>query len=214
MRKLLSPTVGLFIALWLVLLIGGRSRFFQDPGTFWHTVVGEQILGSRGFFDTDQFTFTFAGERWIPHQWLGECIMALVHRLDGLDSLLLLAVTLLAGMFAALGSRLIRIGGLHPSLAVVLVALAVAASSGHFHIRPHLATILYFAITFAAFNDVEAERNSIARLIWLIPLFLVWCNTHGGVLGGMATLVVALLGWTIAWKIGWVSPFGAGNKLL
>ncbi len=215
MRKLFSPTptVGLFIALWLILLIGGRSKFFQDPGTFWHTVVGEQILGSKGFFDKDEFSFTFAGKRWIPHQWLGECIMALVHRIDGLDSLLLLAATLLAATFALLGRRLMSIGGLHPTLAVVLVALAVGASSGHFHVRPHLATIVCFAITCALLNDVEAERATINRLFWLIPLFLVWTNCHGGVLGGMVTLLVAGLGWLLTWMIGWDSPFQGSKQV-
>src|SRR5580658_9602699 len=88
-QNLFPPATILFLALWLVLLVGGQSRFFRDPGTFWHTVVGQQILTSRGFFDTDQFTFTFAGKTWVPHQWLGECLMAAIHAVDGFDSLLL-----------------------------------------------------------------------------------------------------------------------------
>src|SRR5271165_2021830 len=114
-RSFFPPATLIFLSLWFVLLFGGRSRFFQDPGTFWHTVVGDQILTTRGFFDTDEFTFTFAGKPWIPHQWLGECLMALVHRVDRFDSLLLVSVTVVAGLFTWLGARLIR-SGLHPSL--------------------------------------------------------------------------------------------------
>jgi hypothetical protein len=212
-RAFFKPGTILFLALWLVLLVGGQSRFFRDPGTFWHTVVGQQILTSRGFFDTDEFTFTFAGKTWIAHNWLGECTMAIVHGIDGFDSLLLATATLLASVFTWLGVRLMRCG-LHPSLAMVVVALAVAASSGHFHVRTHLATIAGFAVMMAFFCDFEAGRIGLRRLAWLIPIFWVWCNMHGGALGGLATFAIAVAGWTLAWKIGWKSPVASYRQAL
>jgi hypothetical protein len=199
-----APGLLLFLGLWLFLLAGGRASFFRDPGTFWHAVVGEKIL-TGGFFDADPFTFTFAGEKWIPHQWLGEVLMALVHRAAGLDGLLAVATGLLAALFAWLAVRLVRTG-LHPVAAVGVVALALAASSSHFHIRPHLATIAGLAITIAAVTDVEAGRISLRRLAWLIPLYLVWSNTHGGTLGGLATLGRAGAGWVLARLLGRPSP--------
>src|SRR5438477_11622618 len=72
LRGFWRAETGLFFALWLLLLVGGRSRLFRDPGTFWHTVVGEQIISTGEFRDTDSFSYTFAGQHWIPHQWLGE----------------------------------------------------------------------------------------------------------------------------------------------
>jgi hypothetical protein len=204
-RAFFRPATLLFLALWLVLLAGGQSRFFRDPGTFWHTVVGDQILHSRGFFDTDDFTFTFRGKTWVPHQWLGECAMAALHAIDGFDSLLLATATLLAALFTWLGVRLMRCG-LHPSIAAVMVALAVAASSGHFHVRPHLATIAGFAVTMAFLADFEAKRIGPGRLALLIPVYLVWSNMHGGVIGGLATFAFAAAGWTLLWRLGWESP--------
>src|SRR3954453_23114871 len=95
MKRYLGPPTWLFLGVWLVLLIGGRSRFFQDPGTFWHVSVGDRII-DVGFFDTDPYTFTFAGKPWIPHQWLGECTMAVLNHVGGFDTLLLATATLLA----------------------------------------------------------------------------------------------------------------------
>ena len=203
-RSFVKPPTLLFLALWLILLAGGRSRFFQDSDTFWHTVVGEKII-EDGFFDTDPYSFTRQGQTWIPHQWLGEVLMANAHAIGGLDTLLLGTATLLAGLFTWLGVRLMRCG-LHPSLAAVLVALAVAASSGHFHIRPHLATMVGFAITMVFLCDFEAKRISLRQMAWLIPVYLVWSNIHGGVLGGLATFALAIFGWSLFWKSGWVSP--------
>src|SRR2546421_12568066 len=88
--------VGVFFALWLLLLVGGRSRLFRDPGTFWHTVVGQRILATHEFPETDSFSYPFGGERWIASEWLGECTLALVHGLGGFDTLLLATATLLS----------------------------------------------------------------------------------------------------------------------
>jgi hypothetical protein len=194
MKRFLQPTTGLFIAIWLVLLISGQSRFFQDPGTFWHVKVGERII-DVGFFDTDPYTFSFPNKPWIPHQWLGECIMYVGHSIGGFDTLLLGTATLLAMVYTGLGMRLLR-AGFHPSVVAVILAFGIAASSGHFHVRPHLATIACMAIFFVFLIDVENGRIPIWRLAYLVPVAWLWSNIHGGVLGGLATFGVAIAGWS------------------
>ena len=201
-----GPGFILFLGFWALLLVGGRSSFLRDPGTFWHTRVGERIL-SDGFFDTDPYTFTCFGQRWIPHQWLGEVAMAAVHLVGGLDALLVVATGLLAALFAWLTVRLLRTG-LHPVACVGLVALALAASSSHFHIRPHLATIVALAVTVALLADVEAGRTHLGRLGWLVPIFLLWTNTHGGMLGGLTTIGLVGAGWCVFRMVGLSSPVG------
>src|SRR5437016_11712522 len=165
------PETGIFLAVWFVLLVGGRSRLFRDPGTFWHTVVGERILSTQEFLDYDPFSYTFGGQPWTPYEWLAECGMALVHRIDGFDSLLLAAVTLVACLFTWVGHRLMR-AGLHWSLTASCLMLLLAASASHLHVRPHLLTIAFLGIAFAALIDFERERISVRRLAWLIPLFV------------------------------------------
>ena len=207
MKRLFGPPTWLFMGVWLVLLVGGRSRFFQDPGTFWHVAVGDRIIES-GFFDTDPYTFTFAGKTWIPHQWLGECTMAILNRVGGFDTLLLATATLLAAVFTGLGVRLLR-AGFHPSLVAVLIACGVAASSGHFHVRPHLTTIAGMAVVFVYLTDVENGRLPLGRLGWLIPVTWLWANAHGGALGGLATIALAIVGWTVNWLVGRTSPIAS-----
>src|SRR5439155_21799657 len=118
-----GPGALAFLGFWVLLLAGGRSNFFRDPGTFWHTRVGERIL-TDGFFDADPYTFTFAGQKWIPHQWLGEVTMAVVHRAGGLDALLVAACGVLAALFAWLTVRFLRTG-LHPVAVALFVGLAL-----------------------------------------------------------------------------------------
>src|SRR5687768_17075087 len=122
----LGPGAVAFLLVWLVLLGAGRTAFFRDPGTFWHTTTGELVL-KDGFVRADPYTFTFAGQWWVPYQWLGEVGMALAHRAGGFDTQLLGAVTLLAAVFAWLAVRLLRTG-LHPIFVGGAVALALAAA--------------------------------------------------------------------------------------
>ena len=199
-----GPGVLLFLGFWLLLLAGGRSSFLRDPGTFWHTRVGEKILDD-GFFDTDPYTFTFSGQRWIPHQWLGEVLMAILHRVGGLDALLVVSTGVLAGLFAWLAVRLLRTG-LHPVACIGFMALTLAAAASHFHIRPHLATIVCLAITAAMLNDFDAGRGRAGRLGWLVPLFLIWTNFHGGMLGGLTTFGLVGIGWCAFRVVGLSSP--------
>src|SRR5262249_15748385 len=69
LKRFWRAETGIFIGIWLGLLIAGRSRLFGDPGTLWHVVVGRQILASGQLPTTDSFTFTHAGQPWIAQQW-------------------------------------------------------------------------------------------------------------------------------------------------
>ncbi len=196
-RRFFRAETVLFLGIWLILLIGARSRLFRDPGTLWHPVVGARILSDRECLRTDPFSFTHQGEPWIAQWWLGECALASVYGLAGLDGLLLATATVLAGLYTWVAHRLIR-AGVHPLLAVFLTACAMLASSYHFHPRPHLLTIVLMGWTFARLCDWEAGRISTGRLFWLVPLFLLWANVHGGMVGGVAMLAICAVGWTIA----------------
>ncbi|QEL20387.1 hypothetical protein [Limnoglobus roseus] len=203
----IGPVPAVFLGFWLLLMVGGRSKLLRDPGTFWHTTVGEKVL-REGFFTGDPFTFTHAGERWVPHQWLGEVVMAVVHTGAGFDGYVLLAASVLAALFTWLTIRLLRTG-LHPVPAILVVLIAFAAGALQFHVRPLLLTMVGMTVVAVALTNYDAGRTSLRRLFWLVPFFVVWTNTHGGMLGGFGTLLLAWLGWSVAKLIGWPTPFSS-----
>src|SRR5262245_24326703 len=129
-----------FLVTWTALLWFGREKMMRDPGTLWHSVVGERMLETGSVVHTDWLSYTEAGRPWIAQQWLAECLMALIHRAAGLDGLLLAAATVIAWFFATLAARLARAGLPWPLVAVALMLVA-GASSYHFMPRPHLATM-------------------------------------------------------------------------
>jgi hypothetical protein len=190
-----------FVILWLVLLAAGREKLFRDPGTFWHLALGEKLLASGELTRHDTFTFTFADRPWLSLQWLGEAAMALAYRAGGWDTLLLLTVTVLAATYTYLACRLMW-AGLHWLPTAVIVIVVIAASSHHFHARPHLASIAFIGVTMACLCDIEAGRASLARLLWLLPVLTLWTNLHGGVLGGLGTVLLAGAGWSLLGMFG------------
>ena len=194
----------MFLGAWAVLLISGRSQLFRDPGTFWHTLTGDRIL-QVGFPRTDWLSFTFAGQPWIAHQWLGEIAMAALHRLGGFDALLVATTAALAWLCAFLFHRLLT-AGTSPLGALVVVALFFVASSHHFHVRPQVISILLFAGLYARLIDYEAGRIPLRGMLILVPLFVLWANTHGAVVGGLASLGFASAGWIVTWALSRPSP--------
>ena len=207
--KWLGPLT--FVVLWLAFQALGE-RFLHDPGFFWHITTGE-ILLHQGFITQDPYTFTFAGTHWIPHQWLGEIGMALVHRIGGFDSVLVCTTAIAAGLIAWLGTRFVRIG-LHPIFALGLLLLALAGTSNHFHVRPLLFTMLAMAWTMNRLIAFEAGRIEWKSLAWFIPVYVIWTNIHGGMLGGLGTFGIALAGWAAFRVIGWPSPIDGPKTFL
>ena len=204
-KKANTFAAAIFTSAWLLLFMAGQSKLFRDPGTFAHTVFGEHILDSGHLIYQDSYSFTRFGEIWIAQQWLGEFIMAVTQRMAGLDGLLVVTVSLIALLYSSLALRIER-SGMNLALGSLILALSLAAGSHHFHVRPHIVTILFMTLTYSKLCDVETGRKSITSLFWLIPVFVIWANIHGGVLGGLFSLLIAAAGWTLACLLGSISP--------
>lgn len=213
MKKFFRPESVVFLTIWVLLILFGRVNLFRDPGTLWHTVLGRQILASHLFPTADVYSFTLHGQPWLDHEWLMECLMALLYGGFGFDGLLLVTAAALAGFYTWIFSRLLR-SGLGLPLASLLLALVLAASAHHFHVRPHVLSLIFLGLTFAWLGDFEAGRKNLRSLFWLWPLFIIWTNSHGAVLAGLGTLGLTLGGWTLLFWFRQDSPIKTLRDLL
>ncbi len=203
-----------FVVLFLLLMVVGRDKLFRDPGVFWHTAFGEKIISGGGIPVVDEHSLTRFGKTWLDLQWLGECGMALAYRIGGWDTLLLLGAITLAAIYAWLAKRFVD-SGLSIVVGGAILAIVLSASSHHFHVRPHLASIAFLGLTVALLVDIESRRKPLKSLLWLTPLFVIWANIHGGVLGGLATLVFVVAGWFVSNPLRRESPLQtAGAKFV
>ena len=123
----------------------------------------------------------------------------------GLNGVVWFTAVVIAAVFAWM-FRLLIVRGANVLVALVLMLLAVSASTIHFLARPHvlswLFTLAWFWILDSSERDCFDERvEQKKQWLWALPLLmLVWVNMHGGFLVGFVLLGVFFL-----------ALFGAGS---
>lgn len=180
----------LFVLLALGVPFGLGMRIANQDGDLGrHLRVGEEILRRGGLFYEDPFSYTMAGQPFVPFEWLSEVLFALAFRLGGMP-----AMAVLTGLVIALTYALVvlflRRQGMDPLLALLVGVLAALVGSIHWLARPHIFTALGAVLTL-----MLLERGTRGRgLLLYVPLFAAWANLHGGFLYGLILIGVYLAG--------------------
>ena len=103
---------------------------------------------------TDPFSSTMQGQPWFAWEWLYDILLGILHRACGLNGVVWLCALLVAAIFVLLLSQLLQRGtGL--LLAIVLMLLALAASTIHLYARPHIVSWLFSLLWFVALERWE-----------------------------------------------------------
>lgn len=181
-----------FCALVTLFAIFQFSENTADPDLWGHITFGQEMLRSGSIPKTEIYSWTARGQPWINHEVLAEIALGAAHSwLGGIGVLLLKIVVGLATFVICL--RLGAAGLTWPARYVVwaLGALAVVEMSFGFAARPQIFTALFLALELALLRGIHA--GSLRWAFALPVLFLVWINTHGGVLAGFGLLVLACL---------------------
>ena len=50
------------------------ARGLVDSDYYWHIAAG-RLLAERGVMSVDPFSYTWEGQPWVMHEWLGELLM-------------------------------------------------------------------------------------------------------------------------------------------
>ena len=190
-----------FLVLWLGLLVAGRSAMFRDPGTFWHVAAGEKMLAAGQVLRHDPFSFTLAGQalggrpmagrvRHGDRPSAGRLGRAAVVDRRPVGRHLRVHRRPASSFRSAHASHLLAAG---PGAAGRFAAVPCPpAGADHRPAEPQLRVV----------GRRRSRPQTARQLWWLVPLFVVWANVHGGVLAGMGTVGLCVLGWWIAWALG------------
>ena len=201
----------------VVLVIAVVSTLLQNPGrasrdsivptidvfegdTWFHILVGQDILKTHTFPTTDSYTFTVNGNESMAFEWLGQILLALTDHLGGLRALTALffvAVSTLVLLLYYYSS--LRCGNSKAAFVVCLPMMVLL--SAFFTLRPQLFGYIFLFLTLIL---IEHFRRGRTWALWLLPpLFVIWVNTHG-------SFVLGLLLLGFYWAAGWVR-FQAGG---
>ena len=185
------------------LLIGavffvGR-KFAVDPDVWWHIKTGDTILSTHRWPITDAYSFTVHGQPWIAGEWLGDVMIALAARLEGLQGLDVLLIVLASAIMLALyGYATLR--SQNSKAGFVAAALLFTLAAPQFTLRPQMLGYLFFILTLIA---LERFRQGKRGAVWLLPaLFVMWVNAHGSFVIGIGAIVVYLLSGVFEFRFG------------
>ncbi len=190
LRYLIPSTGDLVFVLLLLGLTWGTAAplLLRDAGIGWHIRTGQLILSTRSIPHNDPFSSTMQGKPWYAWEWLFDAIVAGFHHLAGLNGVVFFSALVIALTFALVLRRMLTRGA-NLLLSILLLLLAVAASSVHLFARPHVLSWGLTVLWFGMLERFEEDGNTV-NLLWLPVMMLLWVNVHGGFLVGFALLAI------------------------
>lgn len=167
-----------------VLSLAGFTVMLNSDLWF-HLAAGRLILESRAVPLVDSWSFTAAGQPWHNHEWLSDIIYHAWAQAFGVDSLVYWQWGLIVATFLLLFRILARLSGSFP-WSFLLTGFAALVAAPFFDIRPHLYSLLFYAVLL----QQMLLRRSPSRALPL--LFVLWINLHGGAVFGLMVLSLGL----------------------
>ena len=154
----------------------------HDPDTYLHIAAGRWMLAHAALPSADPFSFTQAGARWIPGEWLGETVLAAVYAAVGWGGVVVLSAACFGAAIGLLAWFLMR--RLEPLPAVIAALAGAVLVLPHLLARPH---VLALPLLVLWCGSVLAARDEQCGPPWLIlPVMTIWANLHGSFLFGIA----------------------------
>jgi hypothetical protein len=162
----------------IIVLAAALSPMASD--TWWQLRAGRDMWTSWHVLLTDTYSHTAYGAFWPNHEWLSQVVFYALYRAGGLGLVSLFSAAVIA---AAWGITWHLSSG--PVLQRLLVLLpALVPASEHWAPRPHAFSLLFLPLAVLLITK--------RWYIWLVPLFWLWANCHGGVVLGLAVVAAAL----------------------
>jgi hypothetical protein len=191
----------LFVMIFLIALVALAARNITDPDFGWHLRTGEFIINAGTVPETDFFSFTAAGQPRIAHDWLIDALIYLLHQFGGDAAVIVFFALAGAAAFMIL---YLRCPG-KPYFAAFIVLLAVITAAPFYGVRPQTISLLYFSAFLYLLDRYRSDGASLF-LISLVPLMLLWTNSHGSFpLGPLLILVYLVANLAERW-LGWMGP--------
>ena len=185
-RRTSSDTLILVVVLLLIAAMAAGTPL--DTDMWWHLRAGEVTLTTGQPLLSDLFSFTRSGAAWTNHSWLAQVFLYLLFRLGGFMALGVLVCSLATASMALTYQQMEGPAVLR-AFALILSAIV---SAPVWSARPQLFSLLLFGLV--AYLLHLYKRHQRDRLFWLVPVFILWSNLHGGYILGLLLIGTMIAG--------------------
>jgi hypothetical protein len=164
----------------------------DDPGLGWHLRIADKMWEDRGFIYQEPFCYPTAGQPCVTQAWLGDIALRLIYGWGGLNGVAVLAALCIALTMRLLYTRM-TLDGVNWVVAAFWCFLAALGTSPAWTARPNLFTFPALVLVAGLCERFYSGAISARETLWLLPIFLLWPNLHGGFLAGVFVLVITYL---------------------
>ncbi len=174
------------LAVFLALVFFASSyKISGDDDFFWHLATGRYVVQNHIVPDKDIFGYTSANDEWMPFEWGWDVLTYGLYNLGGYNAILAFRSLAFTFIFFLL-YILLRKFKINSVVIILFFFMLLVGIMDRLSPRPHIITYLFFVtISFILLNYKYFDRDKNTKWLYFLPLiFLIWGNTHMGVLAG------------------------------
>jgi hypothetical protein len=184
-------------------------HLLADGDTGWHIITGNNILSTFKVPYADPYSYTMPATPWTSHEWLAEVVFASIHRVAGMNGVVVLTASVVAFTSFLLYRYLLK-RGVGTFTSVFMTVIAALASSLHWLARPH---IFSMPLTIATFIVLDRYHREGRGRLWLLPaMMLLWVNLHGGYILGLIMAIMYAGGNLFSWVVSGKADKGSEKR--
>lgn len=167
-------------------LICLRDSPGSDPDIWWHMRVAQWIAQHHAVPHADFFSRLVPPQPWQAYSWLFDLAMLGLYRAFGLLGLLAYTVGLVLAITAVMHRIAARLQADFTTTVVLTFAASISLSRLYTP-RSWLPSILFFLIQLDLL-DRARRSGQWRKLLWLLPLYMLWANIHIQFIDGLVVL--------------------------
>ncbi len=182
-NKVLKPFEKLLqlVTPFLIILLTAHTP--NDNDMWWHLRSGNVMFQERIILTKDIFSFTRIGHPWVNAFWLGEIFFSVINKFSGFFGLALSAsLIILCSLYFV--KKQLNIPVTFIFIPLIITAFGLSPFSA---VRPQLFSFLFLAILdyfLYKYKNTETFQPG-----FIIVLFVIWANFHGGFVWGVLLLL-------------------------
>jgi len=165
----------LFFSIFFAAIALGPRMLNQDGDLPRHLAIGRYVLAGHLPPVDDIFSHTVPGAPFAPHKWLSGVLFYLAYILFAEKGMVILSAAALGTTFTLIYTESVSRVGLRLPV-FLLVIWGAAITSLHWIIRPHIFTMLLFAIWLILTDRLA--RGEWVCLLYFPSLIFLWNYRH------------------------------------
>ncbi|MDP2708432.1 MAG: hypothetical protein Q8O93_00045 [bacterium] len=177
-------------------IIALTALIYFQPGDFSSIDLGRHLKnGQLAFSQSDVlfknlYSYTEPDFPFVNHHWLSGVIFWLLYSIGGFKMLSVL--NMLLAVITVLIAFKLAVKKSNFWLASVLALPVIILLSERIDIRPEMFSNLFIVLVFYILSDYRSSKSA-KKLVWLLPIFFLWVNTHIYFFIGLFMVGLALL---------------------